>query len=226
MEKVREQEQTIEVFENDIQLYLSMFCEENGIEDMTKEPQSRWNSCLRYIYKYVFKSNNNLLRQTDNIYNINNPIPSNYNSYNYDMVLKVLDIYIFDMCMRYDKEVSIIGFSTLTGIDESIIYDWGNGESGKLSASSAKIYKKLKEFREESLSNKLVTGNKNPVGILGVLNRHYQWNLPGVSREQAGKKMLTDAELPKLNAKSYAAIESKPQNVAQIKDNDAIYSDS
>ena len=128
--------------------------------------------------------------------------------------------------MRYDKEVSIIGFSTLTGIDESVIYDWGNGESGKLSTSSAKIYKKLKEFREESLSNKLVTGNKNPVGILGVLNRHYQWNLPGVSREQTGKRMLTDAELPKLNTKSYAAIESKTQNVAQIKDNNAIYSDS
>ena len=71
MEKVQEQEQTIEVFENDIQMYLTMFCEENGIEDMTKEPQSRWNSCLRYIYKYVFKSNNNLLKQTDVI------LPSN-----------------------------------------------------------------------------------------------------------------------------------------------------
>ena len=199
MEKVQGTDNTIEVFENDIQLYLSMFCEENGIEDMTKEPQSRWNSCLRYIYKYVFKNNNNLLKQTDNIYNINNPIPSTYNSYNYDTVLKILDIYIFDMCMRYDKEVSIIGFSTLTGIDESIIYDWGNGESGRLSALSSKIYKKLSQFREESLSNKLVTGNKNPVGILGVLNRHYQWNMPGVSREQASRGALTAAELPRLS---------------------------
>ena len=188
-----------------------MFCEENGIEDMKKESQAVWNSCLRYIYKYVFKNNNNLLRQTDNIYNINNPIPSTYNSYNYDTVLKILDIYIFDMCMRYDKEVSIIGFSTLTGIDESIIYDWGNGESGKLSTLSSKIYKKLNEFREESLSNKLVTGNKNPVGILGVLNRHYQWNMPGVSREQANKRALTAAELPKLsgNTPELVQIEQK-----------------
>ena len=196
MEKVQEQEQTIEVFENDIQLYLSMFCEENGIEDMTKEPQSRWNSCLHYIYKHVFA--NGCLKQSNNIYNINNNIPSNYNSYDYDMVLKVLDIYIFDMCMRYDKEVSVIGFSTLTGIDESVIYDWGNG-STKLSTTSAKIYKKLNEFREESLSNKLVTGNKNPVGILGVLNRHYQWNMPGVSPEQANKTAITAAELAKLD---------------------------
>lgn len=199
MEKVQEQEQTIEVFENDIQMYLTMFCEENGIEDMKKESQSVWNSCLRYIYKHVFK-NTDSLKQSNNIYNINNPIPSTYNSYDYDMVLKVLDIYIFDMCMRYDKEVSIIGFSTLTGIDESVIYDWGNGERGKLSTSSAEIYKKLNEFREESLSNKLATGNKNPVGVLAILNRHYQWNMPGVSREQANKNALTAAELPKLGA--------------------------
>ena len=203
MEKVQEQEQTIEVFENDIQLYLTMFCEENGIEYMTKEPQSRWNSCLHYIYKHVFS--NGCLKQSNNIYNINNNIPSNYNSYDYDIVLKVLDIYIFDMCMRYDKEVSIVGFSTLTGIDESVIYDWGNG-STKLSTTSAKIYKKLNEFREESLSNKLVTGNKNPVGILGVLNRHYQWNMPGVSREQANKTALTAAELPKLDGSNCAEI--------------------
>ena len=213
MERVQDTENTIEIFENDIQMYLTMFCEENGIEDIKKESQSVWNSCLRYIYKYVFKNNNNLLRQTDNIYNINNPIPSTYNSYNYDTVLKILDIYIFDMCMRYDKEVSIIGFSTLTGIDESIIYDWGNGESGKLSTSSSKIYKKLNEFREESLSNKLVTGKQNPVGILGVLNRHYQWNMPGVSREQANKTALTAAELPKLDANfvQSAQIESKSE---------------
>ena len=197
MDKVQGTENTIEVFENDIQLYLSMFCEENGIEDMAKEPQSRWNSCLYYIYKHVFA--NGCLKQSNNIYNINNNIPSNYNSYDYDMVLKVLDIYIFDMCMRYDKEVSIIGFSTLTGIDESIIYDWGNGESGKLSTLSSKIYKKLNQFREESLSNKLVTGNKNPVGVIAVLNRQYGWASPYTSDSNRQKRALTAAELPKLS---------------------------
>ena len=197
MEKVQDQEQTIEVFENDIQLYLSMFCEENGIEDLKKESQSVWNSCLHYIYKHVFA--NGCLKQSNNIYNINNNIPSNYNSYDYDMVLKVLDIYIFDMCMRYDKEVSVIGFSTLTGIDESVIYDWGNG-STKLSATSAKIHKKLSQFREESLSNKLVTGNKNPVGVIAVLNRQYGWASPYTSDSNRQKKALTDAELPKLGS--------------------------
>ena len=54
MEKVQDQEQTIEVFENDIQLYLTMFCEENGIEDMKRESQSVWNGALRYIRRHVF----------------------------------------------------------------------------------------------------------------------------------------------------------------------------
>lgn len=196
MEKVQEQGRTIEVFENDMQLYLAMFCEENGIEDMKKESQAVWNSCLRYIYKHVFK-NTGALKQSNNIYNINNPIPSNYNSYDYDMVLKVLDIYIFDMCMRYDKEVSIIGFSTLTGVDESVIYDWGNN-STKLSSKSAEVYKKLSQFREESLSNKLVTGNKNPVGVIAVLNRQYGWASPYTSDSNRQKTALTAADLPKL----------------------------
>ena len=217
MEKVQDQEQTMEVFENDIEVYLSEFCETQGIEDMKKESQAVWNSCLRYIYKHVFK-NTNTLKQSNNIYNINNNIPSNYNSYDYDMVLKVLDIYIFDMCMRYDKEVSIIGFSTMTGIDESIIHDWGNNER-KLSNLSSQIYKKLHEFREESLSNKLVTGKQNPVGVLGVLNRHYQWNMPGVSREQAGKRALTAAELPKLGenggVKQLPVVESVRENAEE-----------
>ena len=201
MEKVQWQDQTVELFENDIQMYLTMFCEENGIEYMKKENQSVWNSCLRYIYKHVFK-NTDSLKQSNNIYNTNNPIPSNYNSYNYDTVLKVLDIYVFDMCMRYDKEVSIIGFSTLTGIDESIIYDWGNGESGKLSPLSSKIYKKLSQFREESLSNKLVTGNKNPVGVIAVLNRQYGWASPYTSDSNRQRKSISAEEIRQLLPKA------------------------
>lgn len=60
MEKVQEQEQTAEVFENDIALYISMFCESQGIEDLKKESQNVWNGCLLYVYKHLFKDNNRL----------------------------------------------------------------------------------------------------------------------------------------------------------------------
>lgn len=188
-----DQGELIDVFENDLDKYLHLFCSENDIDDMKKESQSVWNSCLRYIYKNVFKGKDLLKDKT--LYNINNNciMNSTYNSYNYDVVLNLLDIYVYDMCLKYDKEVSILGFSTLSGIDDSTIYNWGNnkGNSDKLSARGFDIYKKLNQYREESLSNKLATGNKNPVGILAILNRHYQWNLPGVSKEAASKSSLT-----------------------------------
>ena len=173
-----DQGELIEVFENDLDKYLHLFCEENDIPDMKKESQSVWNSCLRYIYTHVFKGKD-LLKSKVLHNNINNTIPSNYNSYDYNILNHVLDLYIYNMCMKYDKEVSIIGFSTLTGVSDVIIHEWGN--NGKPSSLSFNIYKKLNQFREESLSNKLATANKNPVGVLAILNRHYQWNLPGVS---------------------------------------------
>lgn len=188
-----DQGELIEVFENDLDKYLHLFCSENDIDDMKKESQAVWNSCLRYIYKNVFKGKDLLKDKT--LYNINNNciMNSTYNSYDYDIVLNLLDIYVYDMCLKYDKEVSILGFSTLSGIDDSTIYNWGNnkGNSDKLSAKGFDIYKKLNQFREESLSNKLATANKNPVGVLAILNRHYQWNLPGVSKEAANKSNLS-----------------------------------
>ena len=204
----------IEIYENDLLFYLNEFCEVNAIEDIKKESQSVWNSALYYIQKKLFDSN--YFKSKDN-YNTNNKVfkESNYNSYDFELVMYVLDIYIYDMCMKYDKEVSVIGFSTLTGIDESVIYDWGNG-STKLSTTSAKIYKKLSQFREESLSNKLVTGNKNPVGVIAVLNRQYGWASPYTSDSNRQKRALTAAELPKLTGndgvKQQKAIESVREN--------------
>ena len=211
MEKVADQGDVIDVFESDIALYLRMFCETNEIDNIKSESQSVWNGALRYIRKHVF-NNRDVLKSKDNINIYNNNIPSNFNAYNYDTVNSVCDIYI-DLCFVYDKEVSIIGFSNLTGIDQELIYNWGN-EGTKLSSTSYQIYKKLNEFREESLSNKLVTGRQNPVGVLGVLNRHYAWNLPGVSREQTEKRALTDEQMPKLGNPS-------SQNCIEISDNSA-----
>lgn len=195
-----EQDKTTEenkVYEDIFQELIDQFCIDNNIDDMRTASQSVWNSCLRNIYKHLFKNSDVLksqeLNQTKDMIT-----QSNNNAYNYDAVRELLDIYIYDLCMRYDKEISIIGFSTLTGIDHSTIHDWGNDVNTKLSKPRNDIYKKLNHFREESLSNKLATGNKNPVGILAILNRHYSWNLPGVSRETGAKQALTAADLPKL----------------------------
>ena len=195
MERVQEAEQTIEVFESDIELYLKLFCEEQNIDDLKAESQSVWNAALMYIKRHVFNTSD-ILKSNNNIINNNSIMDSNYNQYNYDLVNSICDYYIY-LCMMYDKEVSAIGFSLLTGIDRYTIATWRDGQN-KLSTKSLDIGKKIYDYREESLSNKLVTGKQNPVGVLGVLNRHYAWNLPGVSKERTSERALTAAELPKL----------------------------
>ena len=206
----------MEIYENDIDLYLNLFCENNGIQNMRQESQSVWNSCLRYIYNNVFK-NTDILKSKDIRRIDNNSIPSTFNAYNYNIVLYVLDIYIYNLCFKYDKEISIIGFSTLTGIDTDTMNKWRNNEPGSLSLA---IYKKLHDLREESLSNKLATGNKNPVGILAILNRHYSWNLPGVSKEtDSSRRALSVEQLPKLGQ-----IAQNPQ-IEQIENQDIVVSE-
>lgn len=208
MERVEQAESTIEVFENDIDLYLHQFQDEQDIEDLRSIPQSVWNSCLMYIQRHVF-SDRDILKERNNIYNNNGIMDSNYNMYNYDLLLNILDYYIY-ICGLYNKEVSSIGFSKLTGITNEIISMWGNSNN-KLSTKSFEVYKKLSEAREESLSNKLADGKQNPVGVLAILNRHYQWNLPGVSRENV-KQSLTAAELPKLGTIEPLQISEKPDS--------------
>lgn len=195
MERVQDADQTIEVFESDIELYLKLFCEEQSIDDLKAESQSVWNAALMYVKRHVFNTSD-ILKSNNNIINNNSIMDSNYNQYNYDLVNSICDYYIY-LCMMYDKEVSAIGFSLLTGIDRYTIATWRDGQN-KLSTKSLDIGKKIYDYREESLSNKLVTGKQNPVGVLGVLNRHYAWNLPGVSKERTSERALTAAELPKL----------------------------
>lgn len=197
MERVTGTEPTIEVFENDIQLYLEQFKEEQNIEDYKTVPQSVWNGALRYVYNHVFKPNPDILKNHDN-YNINNNImPSTYNAYNYKLLLEIADYYIYSMCMVNNKEVSILGFETLTGISQENIYNWGN-ERNKLSTESFMIYKKLSQMREESLSNKLADGKQNPVGVIAMLNRHYGWASPYTADSNRQKQTLSASELPKL----------------------------
>lgn len=193
----------VDIYENDIDLYLHDFIEVNNIPDLRTASQSVWNACLIYICRYVFKGTDKLkskqMSQNGEFTGL-----TNYNSYDYELINRLCDYYIY-LCTLYDKEISQIGFGNLTGINPDTFWDWGN-ERNKLSKAGCEIYKKLVKFREESLSNKLATGNKNPVGILAILNRHYQWNLPGVSREQGTQRALTADQLPKLGQTSPAAL--------------------
>lgn len=113
-----------------------------------------------------------------------------------NIVNSVCDYYIY-LCMLYVKEVSIIGFSNLTGIYTQTIHQWGNDER-KLSTSGLDLYKKITEFNEESLSNILISGTRPPVGPIAALNRRHGWASPYAADSNRQKQALTDTELPRL----------------------------
>lgn len=152
-----------EIYESEITLYLDQYIQERGIEDMTKETQNKWNAALMYIYKYLFKDDKDKLKAPDR------------DTYNDKLINDICDIYV-NLCFEYDKEVSINGFSFLTGIHRDTIYSWGANET-RLGSSCSDVYKKLVANNEESLSGMLISGGRNPMKILPALNRRHNWNM-------------------------------------------------
>ena len=144
-------------------------------------------------------------------------MPTNCNAYDYEILNDICDYYIY-LCSKYDKECSIYGFSKLVNIEYASIQDWGHnyGNSNRLSTRGFDIYKKLISSREQSLVGKLVS-MKHPTAMAIVLNKDYNYNLPGVSRETTNKRALSAAELPKLGGGVVQNTQNAlPENVADV----------
>lgn len=169
-------ESGIEVYEDKISEYLDQYIADHDIEDMRREPQSRWNAALLYINKNLFKVHKDYLKAESYMSGkLGNNNMTNNNAYDLDKINNICDIYI-NLCYEYDKEISCMGFGKLTGISQDTLYQWG-AETSRPGSSGSEIFKKLTSEREESLSNMLISGKRNPVGLLGALNRHYGWNM-------------------------------------------------
>lgn len=67
-------DQGVEVYENFITEYLDKYIADKNIADMSKEPQSKWNAALIYIYKAVFKNDRERLRDPKNKDNYNDSL--------------------------------------------------------------------------------------------------------------------------------------------------------
>lgn len=175
---------SIDYFRNAIDNAIIDFCEKYNISDLSQETQNRYNACLKYIYEHVFKPHGKY--KADNRYNS----ALNYNDI--DLLYGVLEYYIY-LCDVYSKTVSIKGFSTLVGIDYSVIEDWKNGVNRSVNPLYSKIHKILDTERERTLSDLLGSSKRNPIGLLAILNREKGWNLPGTSREIKHVASVEDA---------------------------------
>ena len=220
---VKDVEQDVDVFENDVDKYLQLFLEEQGIEDMRSEPQNVWSSALMYVQKHVFK-NNKMLKMTtppdgyrsndyDNQYsNLNQ---SNCNAYDLEKVKHVCDIYIYE-CMLYDKIPTQQGLVYMTGITADTICRWKK-DSNVLSRSGSEFLQNLYDSEEEALMSKALS-LRNPTGALAALNHKKGWREDGKLHIQQVEQK-TAAELPRLDtAPQHAAvIENKNNNSSTIR---------
>lgn len=202
---------TVDVFKSDIDMYINLWMEERHVEDLCKVSQNRWYNCCKYIYEHVFKVNPKYLKDDNNI----------NNAYDTDKVNEVLDIYI-DLCNDYEKVVNIVGFTFFTGIHRDTLNGWVNGV--QLASSGSDICKKIDEMREESLVGLQVSGKGNPMNYMPSLNKYCGFNMPGVRDQGARARALTASELPKLGNGNCARLpdnfdNSSPDNGEIVIDN-------
>lgn len=163
---------------------------------ITESPQNRFNAALMYIGNTLFKGNKAL--KADIYFNTpNTPIRTNNNKFNYDILNFLSDIYIF-YCSIYDKQASFFGYSYFAGISIDIVIGWKHPDKYGVSPEGLQIYEKISRASEQSLAG-MLTGRRNPVGVLGILNHLHGWNMPGVRSEKPSDHLLTAADLPKLD---------------------------
>ena len=209
--ETQEVNNTVDVFKDDIDMYINLWMEERNIEDLCKISQNRWYNCCKYIYEHVFKVNPKYLKDDNNI----------NNAYDTDKVNEVLDIYI-DLCNDYEKVVNIVGFTFFTGIHRDTLNGWVNGV--QLASSGSDICKKIDEMREESLVGLQVSGKGNPMNYMPSLNKYCGFNMPGVRNQGSRVRALTASELPKLGSGNCARLpdnfdNSSPDNGEIVIDN-------
>jgi hypothetical protein len=209
--ETQEVNNTVDVFKDDIDMYINLWMEERNIEDLCKISQNRWYNCCKYVYENVFKVNPKYLKDDNNI----------NNAYDTDKVNEVLDIYI-DLCNDYEKVVNIVGFTFFTGIHRDTLNGWVNGV--QLGSSGSDICKKLDEMREESLVGLQVSGKGNPMNYMPSLNKYCGFNMPGVRDQGSRARALTASELPKLGNGNCARLpdnfdNSSPDNGEIVIDN-------
>lgn len=175
----------------------------HGYDDLSKITQNQYNALLIYLYhaciKYVC-----IYKKTTHV------------KYNITLLSVLCDVYI-DLCMQYDKDVSLYMFTQFVSIHRDSIYKWhdtftGNNRkyiefikcfddvnrvyglsSERVSFEDIDVYEKIYNSRQESLQSKLTSGKNNPVGVLAILNHFYGWTEQKTEKTVIIQQVLTDA---------------------------------
>lgn len=216
----------------DIENHLKDYCALKDIKDMCKETQMRWTAALLYIYEQCFKPNNETVR-----YNNKNSI---LNYKDVKQLSDVADIYI-RLCYENNKEVSIDGYSKITGIHKQTLYNWEHKEyryikyinistgeeiedinewklnnrgeyKEELSTAHFDFIQKIRNEEEESTYQRASDVRGNQTIFLAKLNKRNGWNMPGIGRQESKKEQSKSLEEIQ---QEYGALPEKPPELPQ-----------
>ena len=195
--ETQEVNNTVDVFKDDIDMYINLWMDDRNITDMCKVSQNRWYNCCQYVCEHVFKVNPVYLMQDNAL-----------NYYDSKKVNDILDLYV-NLCNDYEKVINIVGFTFFTGIHRDTLNDWSHKA---LSSEHSDICKKIDEMREESLVGLQTSGKNNPMCYMPSLNKYCGFNMPGVRDQTSARRVATAAELPRLDGSNCAGLPNNSDN--------------
>lgn len=115
---------TIEYYKNRILSALEEYRAINDIEDLHRISKTRWKAALRFVYESVFKPEGKQRRKSALPYD------------DAELLDGIADIYI-SLCNEYEKDISLYGYSILTGISYEALHSWTKGIKDTLYYDSA-----------------------------------------------------------------------------------------
>lgn len=178
------------IYSDDIEDLIEQYCQELKIDDLTKEGQRRFKYILSQIGKRLFP--NVLTRDT---YGVRTYKQQPLYYYCNDDTYMALCIYYIDLCMKYNKLISIEGYCYLCNIDFTTCMRWKDSEPNSVHYHT---WEMLNQKREQVLSDACFD-TSGPIGKLGVANHEFKWTQPQIVKEQR-INILTADSLPILSA--------------------------
>lgn len=155
------------------------YCNRHNIDENDIFP-SIWADIITELNIVLFTPCNKVMKK-------DNPM---YNDYDIGKVEYVYNNIYKRLCNSHCQEVTLKGFTDMTGIGKQTLYDW---ESGALSSQRSDLREKIMQDNEESLFNLMKDRRNNPMKILPKLNKVHHWNMPGVKVEKPAEALGADA---------------------------------
>lgn len=216
---------------------VSDYCDKNGIDESDIFP-SIWNDIISELYFTLFKPCHRLLK-TDNAL---------YNEYDRTKVFYVYEYIYKRLCNSHCQEITLKGFTDMTGIHRQNIYNWSNdnkyiynntgielnnsdssngsnnsvnsiNSGAELNTKSFDMHEKIMQDNEESLFALMKDRRYNPMKLLPKLNKVHGWNMSGVSA-QATQQALSSNDIRAMLTQN-----TRGNEVKQIEIQDVVESD-